>query len=191
MELKTQELSKSNCPFKPKVSIISNYLINIQRANENKLEKIDRMYNEYPLIKQENIQRIEEEVYRECTFHPEINSISRQLEASHVHHCCDHPKEVEHPHKPRLNRKSLKMAANKRSGTPSTNSEQKTDRIRMELEYKEMKECTFRPKTLSSIAKSEVTIECVNGFDKFMRNKELRNQQEEQQKEIEEKLFRF
>ena len=53
--MKQNQIIKNECPFKPKVSIISDYLINIKRADEAKQDKIERMFYEYPQIKQDNL----------------------------------------------------------------------------------------------------------------------------------------
>ena len=183
---------QKQCPFTPAVSVITDYLINIKRADESREDKIDRMHYEYPRIRQDNLERIEHEHYRECTFQPEIDPISRQVDAKHIHHCCDHPHEKQYPHKPRLNSNSLKIAASKsKKPANETIAESKTDRMKMEREYREMKECTFQPKTLQKVVRSETDVSKVGGFGSFMRHKEAKLRQEQEQRRVEERLFRM
>ena len=56
------------------------------------------------------MEKIEEELYRECTFQPEINPISKGLQGvPHSHRCACHPREEQYHFHPEINQKSREM----------------------------------------------------------------------------------
>ena len=67
------------------------------------------------------------------------------------------------------------------------------NQVKMEMEYKEMRECTFKPK-INSRAKrsnSEVKIQSVKGFDSYCKKVEKIHWIKNEKKEREEKLFQM
>ena len=73
--------------FKPEINRISELLTKEERENETWEQKINRHHlpNQN---KNEKINMIEKQLYQECTFEPEINEISKALNAQHKKHRC-------------------------------------------------------------------------------------------------------
>lgn len=183
-------LQEENITFKPSINKVSEMLANMQRMNEDEQERIARLHQDFEAAKRIHVQQLESETYKECTFQPCINHISKLLEANPVQHCCDRPSEPEFNFRPEINSKSRELARNAAGNSRKTDTtELQLEKVKMELEYERMKECTFKPKIKPYVSRSQKCLAEVEGINTFIRGAENKRKKEEQQRLVHEKLF--
>jgi hypothetical protein len=123
----------AQAPFHPNINRLSSLLIEAERAEETEMQRIDRLHYEPYLERKAEIERIEEEIYKECTFQPEINPISKGLQGvPHSHRCACHPKEEHYHFHPQINPKSRELAGKNKPKEAG----QAVEQARLELEYR-------------------------------------------------------
>ncbi len=59
----------------------------------------------------------------------------------------------------------------------------------MQIEYNEMKECTFKPRIKNFVSKSQRNLTDVNGINSFLKINELKKKKQEQKRNIEQRVF--
>lgn len=113
------------------------------------------------------------------------------------HHACEFRQPDSPTYRPLINHSSRIMSEAKRAKSLENIKQKnrvKEEAYRKEMEYSQMRECTFKPKVKDdrearvAVQKGKALQE-VAGVQEFLRNKEKYNQKERAKKALTEKLF--
>lgn len=77
------------------------------------------------------------------------------------------------------------MAKNAANSRKTETTELQIEKVKMELEYERMKECTFKPKIKSYVTKSQKCLAEVGGINNFIRIVEQKKKKEQEQRQTE------
>ncbi|EAS02389.1 hypothetical protein TTHERM_00727490 (macronuclear) [Tetrahymena thermophila SB210] len=219
LEAKIKEIySNSEYTFKPQVNQVSKYLIEAdeERATETTNDKIKRLHEQDNLKKQIVQEQIQKAYYDQFQFKPEINPLSKKIarkrsldslafdkdknqKKKKIKEKVENEKMKECTFQPTVNKnkkynnlKSHYAADNIQQSLKEEkeNKEKQINQIKKQIEYEEMKECTFNPvtKQLESVDYKE-KLQNMRGIDKFLQQKELAKKQQEINKKREEEVF--
>jgi hypothetical protein len=188
--------------FKPKINATSGVIIEAdpERCNENSEQKYDRLYNKDVRKANENRELMEEELYSKYTYQPKINHLSRLMVADRAptdilnltqisKSTLTHPihQEYEQKHrkectfKPKINnnysnvrseytnKDILKAKLQEKAMQRRQVEEQK----RMDQEYEELKDCTFKPVINNDQYQAHDQVVVVRGLSRYMELQEL------------------
>ena len=154
---KTQE--RESCSFKPKINLTSDILMktNIERANENQVDKYERLYNDAQKYK-ERKEQLENFYNAQYDYKPKINELSKFIgRETNIN---------------QLNQSNLSKNSSKNKLYSSINSKNNKST------YSE-KECTFKPKIYTNKKYNHIQSNYKNDDGMLDRiNEEVRNKTE-------------
>jgi len=189
---------KEEYSFKPQINSTSQVVIALdpKRFNETQEQKYQRLSQ--PELKQYNKvkEEIEIEFKKKFTHHPTINDASRSMiRQKSIKIPALEKEEQECTFKPKINpynatsrysqREKITTQIKEREQKKAEEREQK----KRNLEYEEMKECTFKPSTtVFSEQKEPIS---VKGIGRYLELKEKKRKYERELKEREKELFGY
>ncbi len=194
---KDRQTNHLDHPFAPVINPLS-ALITQDRKNESQEDRFFRMIQTPILRKAEAVEIVEAELYAECCFNPEINDISRHMHGGgQKHHICEFKQPESPTYRPVINQASRVMSEAKRAKSLENIKQKnllKEEAYRKEMEYSQMRECTFRPrikdeKRARVAIQTRRTLQDVAGVQMFLENREKYNDKLRVRKALEERLF--
>eukprot|EP00931_Biecheleriopsis_adriatica_P009108 TRINITY_DN110215_c0_g1_i1.p1 TRINITY_DN110215_c0_g1~~TRINITY_DN110215_c0_g1_i1.p1 ORF type:complete len:761 (-),score=149.48 TRINITY_DN110215_c0_g1_i1:20-2302(-) len=217
MEIRMQ-LAEDECPFRPTITEASHHLVscNPELIGETADERVERLAVK-DVDRRERARRELEQKHRDCTFKPEVNSVSEASAFGGNAMSCDSSvherlyrtaiakskpsnKMEEHSFRPHLNAEHPKRFAHVKSHYSSRadmmdSIRQEQDRRRAELalkrqrlEEEELANCTFHPELRQAYEPDTEVI--VSGLSRFFELKSMAQRKQQEQKERERQVFR-
>ena len=203
--------------FKPKINSTSGIMIEAdpERSRENANDKFHRLYNIDKRKAEQTRDMIEQELYGQYTYKPQINNLSRMmavdrtmdnmLDVNHnkstlshtIHHEMDENKKKEYTFKPKINKNypEVQSAYVSKADMKAKLAEKarerrmKQEKQRMDREYDELKDCTFTPVINHNIPEAHNEVVVVRGLARYMELQELAQKKTMDQIEREVEVF--
>jgi hypothetical protein len=203
--------------FKPTINSTSGIIIESdpQRAGETTEERYLRLYHKDARKQEEKKSAIEEELYGKYTYHPQINQLSRLMAADrnqtdvfekstvksifnkNVLQETEEKFKQECTFKPKINKNfnDVQSAYVNKEEMKTKLAEKTRERFmkqekeRMDKEYDELKDCTFRPTINQGIPEAHREVVVVRGLARHMELQELKQKKTRDQLEREAKVF--
>jgi len=217
-EKEEQKLTKysceAKCTFRPEINFTSEILVEAdpRRGNETEEERIERLSKKDPK-KQEKIKQIRENEFKsKYTYHPRINETSRTMARNHSVDdfamlekqktnrekllVVAHEKEQkECTFQPQINQTHTQSYYTKDADILQRIKEKEQDRLqkmeqkKRDIEYEEMKDCTFQPTIVQNVSVMQQEPAVVKGIGRHLELAERKKQLEKERKEREKQVF--